>query len=246
MGRFCFAFTWAFLSLSIGSASAATVTFTGIPKFAISNQWVEDGIVGTTPGSAINGFGYNALPDSLHMDDSGAPYPPSVSFTMTGTQFDAVSVDVISAGNHLVLVNNDTNARTPTPFDNVRVQGFRGATLVADAAFYMGDQLFTYMFDASFSDLTKLVIYANFYTRPTAPPGFRFECDSPCAHFNIDNVTLTAAPVPVPIPPALPLLATVIAALGLGAWRRLPRSAPALFGTTGHHWQHVEIGESRR
>ena len=67
------------------------------------------------------------------------------------------------------------------------------------------------------------MIYADFYTLPTAPPGFRYECDSPCAHFYIDNVTLN--PTPVPLPAALPLFATVLAGGGLIAWRRKRKAA---------------------
>ena len=89
------------------------------------------------------------------------------------------------------------------PYDNVLVQGYRNGALVAEDQFYAGDNPNTHLFSAQFLDLDLLVIGALLPNFPVVGG----DCiDFPCGHFNIDNVELSA----VPLPAALPLYSAAL------------------------------------
>lgn len=195
------------LALSVSPAHANVVTFTGIPFLTLSSTWSEDGITAVGNGE----LGFFGIPDSEHMDDGGTGYPSSMTFSMT-TPFNADSFDMIPVGN-FYCPNN-----VCSPFDNVVVQGFLGASLVASDTFWMGNSLNTYVFSSAFTDLTSLKISIVF------PPDFdSCHFNDPCTHMNIDNVALT----PVPLPAALPLFASGLAGLRWLSRRRRKAVAEA-------------------
>ncbi len=200
------------MALSASPADANVVTFTGIPfESGAPLTWSEDGItaVGNGPFGELGSF---QNPNSEHMDDGGTPYPSSMTFSMM-TPFNAASFDIIPVGNNYCPNN------VCSPFDNVVVQGFLDALLVASDTFWMGNSPNTYVFSNAFTDLTSLKISIVF------PPDFdSCHFNDPCTHMNIDNVALT----PVPLPAALPLFASGLVGLGWLSRRRRKQAAETL------------------
>jgi len=202
------------LAASLGAASASTMTFNDIHG---GFQYVENGIVAKVRETIIGvGFAPHGVDDTLHLDDSATSWPSSVSFAMVGTSlFNAVSFDVLPAGYRVYVNDHGAEMHIP-PWENVLVRGFRGNELVAEDAFAMGTQPFTYLFNSSFASISQLTIgftpTAQFFSNG-------YFCDAPCSHFNIDNVTLVGV-APVPIPASLPLFATGLGVMGLLGWRR--------------------------
>lgn len=195
---------------AVPAVRANTVTFTEIPQEAYGVVWVEDGIT-VDPGGGFGGLGYHQLPHTLHLDDSGTGFASFASFTM-GSRFNARSFDIIPAGPTAYCTDLDWTV-CGAPYDNVQVSGFRGGIEVAGDKFFMGADPSTFYFSDLFRHLDSLVIAALY-------PNLRViggDChDSPCAHFNIDNVTLN----PVPVPAALPLFLSTLFGLGWFGWRR--------------------------
>jgi len=217
------------LALAAAPAAANIVTFTDIPSLAIdAPPWVEDGI--TVKGTGGD-FGYFELPDSLHLDGMG-PYTSAVEIT-TASAFAAHSIDLIplpSGGGHNMAC---VGAICDQAFLNVLFQGYAGDSLVAMLGWWTGSQPSTFFFPEPFSGLTKLRVSMLFNDNCT---------EQPCAHMNIDNVTLFPADTlqQVPLPAALPLFAGGVLALGAGGvWRnrgrrgrnRVPRADPRNEGT---------------
>ena len=215
----CLASAFLLVPLASNAVSASTMTFSGLPSLGISNQFIEGEIVATA--NSFSQIGSSSTPNSAHMDSSGTSFPQLLRFTIPNNSFNATSFDIIPYDEVFSLLLPD-GTRVPSTYENVRVRGFRGTTLVAEQTFFMGTQPWTYYFGSEFATLTSLVIYA---LEPGLPRG-SFVCeDSPCAHFNIDNVTLN--PTPVPLPAALPLFATILMGGGLIAWRRKRRQVAA-------------------
>ena len=192
------AFAWIALSLSPGQA--AIVTFSGIPGETGENLWIEDGVTVKTNGF---GLGHFAFPDSMHMDDSGTGFPSRLSITMN-SQIDATSFDILPIGSTAYCTDPDDTSSCGAPYDNVVVAGFRDGMLIAEDAFFMGADPFTYAFGEQFTSLDSLDIIAAL---PSREQMGGVCLDAPCAHFNVDNIVVA----PIPLPPAIVFFASALA-----------------------------------
>src|SRR5262245_7537526 len=112
------------LCLCSGAASAATMTFTGLPRGEQTNTWTEGGITAKTGWGAI---GSHSRPGMAHIDDGGSGFAFAIGFTMDSL-FNAVSFDI-----HALTSSYCSDWDTcGVPFDNVVVEGWRGGTKVAN------------------------------------------------------------------------------------------------------------------
>lgn len=188
-----------------GAAQAATMTFSGVPasgSFDPTSSYTEAGITATMNGDV----GSDAGPfpaESQHLDDFGSSYPSQVTFT-TGGRFDAVSVDFLGW-----VFSYESLDFATAPFDNIRLSGFRGGTIVETRDIPVLGDIVDY-------DLTGFGNIDAFRISYTDAP-FEIDnamCDLPCSHGNIDNFRLTEL-APVPLPAGLPLLMAGLGMLGL-------------------------------
>ncbi|MEH6404706.1 MAG: hypothetical protein V7750_15115 [Sneathiella sp.] len=171
--------------------NASVMTFDSVPAAGIPLPYSENGIF--TPAA----LSFNNL-EAVHIDDFGTGHPDKVEFTMS-SRFDALSFDLYGYPTRVI-----------DPFNNVYVQGWRGGSLVASDEFWMGD-FNTYLFGDLFSNLDKLIIGVQLPV-----PFSKCFFEAPCTHFNIDNVTLTA----VPLPASFPIFFAGLALLGWVRFRR--------------------------
>lgn len=186
-----------------GSAQGATMGFDSLPDYfaaPLNMAYSEDGITATTDFGVLVSFGSVGM---AHLDDSGTDVADRITFAMSG-RFDAQSFDIAP------LTSDYTLGGVPAAYDNVLVQGWRDGVLVAQDLFAMGTGPWIYRFGADFSGLDQLVIGA--VTPGAGDPGLCFA--APCAHFDIDNISLTPV-APVPLPAGLPLLLAGLAPLAL-------------------------------
>jgi hypothetical protein len=205
-----------FAALACSSAHAATMTFNELPQDPSNFVWVEDGITAT---SERWGLGTHGPAGTSHLDDSGAPFPRSITFTMPGLSFDAAGVDIFGA--RTAYCANAEETACGDPYNNVLWQGFRDGALVAEASFYALDYSH-FTFGSAFKDIDALFVRAM-HPGSLGLPGY---CsDAPCGHFSIDNVSL--APSAVPIPAAFPLFASALGLGGLFGYRRKRKAALA-------------------
>lgn len=194
-----------------GAASAATVTFTGLPdEGGQLTTWNEDGILTTAQGGALAA----EQPGSAHLDDGGTGFASALTFS-TGGLFAATSFDILPSSNEYELCQDLGEGELdcdPYGFANVQVTGYADGALVASDAFDMFAANGSYVFDDAFADLDLLVI--GFAPLPTdLPSGSFLSCDdSPCTHYSVDNVIL--APVPLPASGALLAFGVVVLAAG--------------------------------
>lgn len=217
-----------FCGLMALPAYANTVTFSGIPDNAGGpSQYVEDGItVDARFGRSIGAF--RNAGKAAHMDDGGTSYSRSLEFTMA-THFNAVSFDIspLSSISFLTYTNMDDPSNVlvfgPVSFENVKVEGFSGGSLKASYVFDMSiypARSFSTVALSGFNHLDMLRIDFLSVNRDQFPdmPGFKkeFYCDSPCSHYDLDNVVLA----PIPLPAGLPLLLAAVGGLGFVARRR--------------------------
>lgn len=118
-----------------GAASAATMTFVGIPDGSLFQAtYVEDGITAISPGGRFFGFP-NA--GELHLDQETFADNNIYDFTFAGGAFDLVSLDVSSAGigalGNLTAYDGADNIINATVFSagtlgTVTFTGFTGIT----------------------------------------------------------------------------------------------------------------------
>lgn len=202
---------------SIGSqGSGATMTFDGINDDEMAFSYFEKGI--TVTGNGTLGL-YST--GSIHMDDSGTSAPSSVTFTMA-KRFRAISFEFPLGS---ILQKCTDSQCTYTTYDNLLIEGFRGGKSVISQLINTSvTPTNTFRFSRAYSGLTSLRLSVLFPDKVWDVPdatGTWYTCTFPCAHGNLDNVTLA----PVPVPAALPLAGSALAVLGfLGARNR--RNSP--------------------
>ncbi len=163
---------------------AATMNFDTLPdEGAQLSTYVENGITAKAIGGAL---AYWQTPGTAHLDDAGTGMASGIDFTMAGL-FDAGGFSLISRGYGF------TGAPGALP-DNIFVTGFQGSTAVSTASFLLSAVAGTvqsFLLGPNFAGLTSLRIELRY---PAGVTG----CGAPCGHFDLDSVTLNAAPVPLP------------------------------------------------
>ncbi|MBC7478866.1 MAG: hypothetical protein H7317_12350 [Pseudorhodobacter sp.] len=216
MEKVLMAFVTIFLTLTgtAQSAGAATVTFDKINIDPFAHSYSENGILVVGTG-ALGHYGNQ----NVHLDDGGTDAANKVTFT-TGSYFDAVGFDLDPVAFAGFLCDGSPRVCIES-FDNVLLSGFDGTNLVASFLFDMGmgKDPYPVVLDDRFKNLTAFsiqVITENipFYSF------CRFE--SPCSHFEIDNVELVSSSIvaAVPVPASLPLGALGLLGLAALAVRR--------------------------
>lgn len=205
----------AFMSIAPAHASTVTLTFDGVtngcgvcgPGFPASIT--EQGYTISGSPSTIGG------PGSVHLDDGGSSFSNTVSFSGPSS-FAVTSVDVTGYGSHFGF---DTRSGfSSLAYNNVLFQGFRNGALVANGIFSTG--IVGGLFNVTFGNLfSNLDMFSISQTGPSAAEkaGGAYCNNAPCAHVDIDNVTLTAA---IPLPAMAPALAGVLALMGMFGWKR--------------------------
>lgn len=197
----------ALIVLLAAPASATVMTFKDLLPVSTDNgDYRENGITASSAGE----LGYFDLPGAAHLDDSGTSIAKFVSFTMS-SRFSAIGFDILPLGTEFCAAGG--SGACNDPYENVLIQGFRDGALVAEDAFFGGESPSTYLFSSDYLNLDQLIIGA-LLPNTAVIGGF---CDGlPCGHFNIDNVELSA----VPLPAALPLFSAALGLLGFLGWRR--------------------------
>ena len=184
-----------------GASFAATMNFDALPdEGAQLSTYTKNGIQASALGGVLAYFGN---PGFAHIDDSGTGLAYGADFTMAGV-FDAVGFSQVSFGYSFL--------DTPGPLsDNIFVSGYLGSTQVGSASFTLSDvfgALQSITLGSAFAGIDRLRI-------ELLVPVNTAICDAPCAHFDLDSVTLNGVGIaPVPLPPSLALLG----AAGLGLW----------------------------
>lgn len=194
-----------FALLWTSSAYANLMSFDGLPGHS-NSVWIEDGISASVSGGDL---AYYAVPGQAHLDDLGTPFGSRVGFTMS-SRFNANSFDLRPiAFEYFLDIDGNVN---PIEYSNVSLFGLRGGLVVASDVFNMRGVDYLYNFSSAFSNLDELVVkILSPYMGPVdlgAGIFGNYFCNAPCSHFDIDNVSLSA----VPLPPAFPLF---VAALGI-------------------------------
>lgn len=210
-----------FLSGAPGYA-ATTLTFGAVPADD-GGQCTPFDVIdrGYTISNCPRYFG---TPGTVHLDDSGTSFRDAVTIS-NATLFDALTVDVQGLDWQFLTDVTPSGGVLPVGYDNVLIGGYRGGTLIASLGvstlpLVAGQAWATIVLGPAFRNLDTLRITqvlpgaADLAGTPGA------QCfDAPCAHLNIDNVTLQVAAVPLPA--AGVLFAGALA--GLVAVRRVSR-----------------------
>ncbi|MSO54628.1 MAG: hypothetical protein EXQ90_05830 [Rhodospirillales bacterium] len=173
------------------TAQAAVMSFSGIGDGCpgIPNDpYTESGI---TARGTSDGLSSWTRPGSAHLDTGGSTCPSGVEFT-TGGLFDAISAEIFPLTPTAYC--SEAGTECSDPYENVLWQGFVGGVVVASDQFWMGDGPSTYAFGDAFRGLDKLVVRILLPNVATVG-GWCF--DSPCSHFDLDNVTLALLPAPM-------------------------------------------------
>ena len=212
MMRFQFAAALLTISgLSALPAAALTMTFdfgAGVLSDTDSDftddTYSEDGI-------AMTGFIFGAFGEDngrAHLDNPGDGHFTDELVFSTGFQFDLASFDLVPLG---------FDCSGCAPYDNVIVTGRRNGFTIAQSIFAMGGAPGLFLGAALFLNLDELAIS----TINGPSPDYDFSN----SHFEIDNVSLTRSPSPIPLPAAFGPFAAAL--IGAGVWlrRRKPGAA---------------------
>ncbi|WP_181366406.1 VPLPA-CTERM sorting domain-containing protein [Albidovulum aquaemixtae] len=183
------------MSLAI-PAWSTTITFSSLPdEGAALTSYTENGITATAGSGTLGWF---TSPGSAHVDDSGTGFTADITFT-TGGIFDAVGFTLTSLGYSMLSA--------PGPVtDNILVTGYVGGSLVAGANYTLSSvagAVQNILLGTAFTGIDALTISLLY------PRNVTF-CDAPCGHFDLNDVTLAAVPLPASA------LMLGVAALGLG------------------------------
>ncbi len=190
-------------ALTIGAAEAATISFDDLEYIDDDGVYVENGVTVTAIGGDLGGG-----PGVAHVDDAYF-FAPSLSFTMA-QPFDAVSLTLTSLGYDFL--------RTPERLrDNIFITGFSGGSVVAEASYALSDvylMVQNIVLGDAFLGLDSLLVELRYVY------GWEVCDSSPCAHFELNEVTLASVtPAAVPLPAsAAGLGAALLGLFGLG-WR---------------------------
>ena len=171
-----------------------------------------------TADAGLFDLGFFDAPGAVHLDDGGTSFARQITFTMN-RRFNAIAFDLIPTNfNYLICDSEELEGCVTETFDNVMLQGFRNGILVGLSIFDMSLNSGHLSFGSLLRNLDSLVIgFAPLPFDGTLPDGRFAVCiESPCSHFNIDNITLAAVPLPAP---GL-LLVAVLTIGGLGALSR--------------------------
>jgi hypothetical protein len=205
------------------TASASTMTFSGLPLPPTTplTTYSENGIT-ATGNSFIDAFG---MPQSAHLDDGGTGLASMIAFTLSGGGlFNTVSFDLSSAGfNYHVCPDNTLQNCITQTYANVQLTGYRNGSLVASTLFDMSLSNGLISPGSLFRNLDTFIIgFGPFPFEGTLANGNVAECtDTPCSHYDIDNVTLSA----VPLPAAGGLMLAALAGIAATTRRRSARRA---------------------
>lgn len=192
------------------AVSANVMTFVDLPVVDGSiTPYSEDGILAEPRGGYL---GASGSPQVAHMDTDGTGFANSIDFSMA-ERFNAISFDYDPLGWGNIFYLGDGSDPFVVPYLNVELVGERDGSVVATSIFQMNDEDTLYQFGTAFENIEKLTISLLFPSREVVGDG-NYECFDPCSHWNIDNVTLSAVPLPV----ALPLSGAAL--IGLGLFRK--------------------------
>lgn len=212
--------TIAFLfALALGAqAHATTITFNNIAPYAGGGCGIAPATY-SEAGYTVAGCPSPFLGSGVvHLDDAGTSFGNSITVTYgTGQAFTAHSVDVWGYGSNLIDFNGIGYA-----YDNVLFQGYSGANLVATQNFSTGlnGGNFTVTLSALFQNITSFVITQVYPSQSlmASLPGQGY-CPAPCAHVDIDNIVVSAVPLPAS---AAMLAAGLLGLVGFRSARRRP------------------------
>ena len=203
------------MATSSVAAASVVLEFDDVPDFGggctATEPFVVEGEI--TIGNCPQSFTRSG---TIHLDDSGSAYNSLVQFSGP-RPFDAVSIEIIRLGWEF---KEDTGVgRIERPYDNLAFRGFRDGVQVADQVASTFESGGTFQFDAGFSALDLLEIEQ---VLPNAVEQAQYPdatCDAPCAHVDLERVTLAPVPLPATIFPL------VLGIAGLAVIRR--RRSPA-------------------
>jgi hypothetical protein len=198
-----------FAAVSAQSATAATMTFGGLPSqgeaYGLPDQgatYVEDGITAT--GTAYYRFANLGLP----LFDFGTPWSNSVAFS-TGGLFDPVS---------LTFSGSATVPPKAKKRNNLFITGFLNGSVVAEKAFALRGAVGprTLALGAAFAGIDRLEVVVRYAYG--FGPGYS-GC-APCTSVTLSRVELA----PIPLPAAGLAMLGALAGLGAAAARRRVRT----------------------
>ncbi len=183
------------------ACSAATMNFDELPgEGEQSDSYKENGIRATALGGALATYNSEGF---AHLDDSGTGFAYGIDFTMSGL-FDAVGFSLVSAGNELL---GERRRKSETFF----VSGYLGEVLVSRVGYVLSNIVGTvqsFVLGEAFANISRLRIEL------VSPRANEIDC-APCAHFDLDEVTLEGGDI-APVP--LPATGALLGAAGLGLW----------------------------
>ncbi|MEI4470906.1 VPLPA-CTERM sorting domain-containing protein [Frigidibacter sp. MR17.24] len=212
--------------IGAGSASAATLTFTGLSGEGGRFRNAPFYEAGFRVGNAPSSYGTGGANQALYLLSDGADFPREVMITNeAGRLFSVFSFDLAQGPQYGIISGGESwGPYTPAKFNNVRLTGFLNGQVVSTVYLASwvepGTNSYPRTFTAidlgnAFRDIDAFEIAA--ITPWNSPGADGITCiDFPCSTFHIDNVQLA----PVPLPAAGLLLVGGLAAIAALRRRR--------------------------